>query len=197
MDLRLYALREDDFDSIIALGDKVHGEGYLTHTSLEDIYRRSCSRGKCCSYVMYDRPRDKGKLVGFRLTYAPGQWGVDEWCSPSSWGIDPEKVCYFKSNTIDPEYQGKGIGSHLLNVSTQVVQGLGGEAGVAHIWLGSPGNSAFRYFVKNGAKLIWIWPNRWTKSLVEKGSKCSRCGDRCNCSAAEMILHFGGQDQNE
>jgi ribosomal protein S18 acetylase RimI-like enzyme len=197
MDLRLYDLREDDFDGIIRLGDAVYGKNYLDHNTLEKIYRLSCSRGLCCSKVMYDSSRGVGKLIGFRLTYAPGTWQVDEWCSPQEWRVDSDKVCYFKSNTVDPNYQGMGIGSHLLEVSTHVAKNLGAEAGVAHIWMNSPESSAFRYFVKNGAQLVWVWPNRWSDKTLEYGSVCAHCGTPCECSAAEMIIYFGEQEKNE
>ncbi len=189
MDLRLYDLKEDDFDEIIRLGTAVMGPNYVTSSSLEEIYRSSCSQGRCCSKVMYDSPRGKGKLIGFRLTYAPGNWEIDEWCSPDEWGIEPDKVCYLKSNTIDQDYRRKGIGSLLLDLSIQTACQMGAEAGVAHIWMGSPGNSAFRYFVKNGAQLVWVWPNRWAPNLCP-----NTCEGPCHCSGAEMIIHFGEQD---
>ncbi len=191
MDLRLYDLREDDFDGIIRLGNKVHGEDYVNHASLEKIHRQSCGRGLCCSKVMYDKPRGVGDLIGFRLTYAPGAWDIDEWCSPDEWGAPPEKVCYFKSNTLDSDYRRQGIGSVLLDVSIQTAQRLGAVAGAAHIWMQSPGASAYRYFTKNGGQLIWVWPARWNEENEKEGYSCSRCGTDCQCDAAEMILHFG------
>jgi len=201
MDLRIYSLEEEDFAKVIELGEEVHGKNYLTHSGLGKILRRSCSQGRCCSYVLYDRPRNKGgRLVGFRLTYAPGQWEIDEWCTPDEWGVDPEKVCYFKSNTLHPDYRGIGMGLHLLDVSKQTVRQLGGTAGVTHIWLDSPSKGAFRYFTKAGGKTIWIWPNRWTSDLELEGYECVVCCandevNPCTCPAAEMILHFGEQDE--
>lgn len=201
MDLRIYPLSEEDFDKIIELGDRVHGEHYLSHETLTKILRKSHAKGRCCSYVVYDRPRNKnGKLVGFRLTYAPGQWEPDDWCSVEDWGIDPTKVCYFKSNTIDPDYRGQGIGPLLLDMSIQTVKGMGGEAGVTHIWLKSPGNSAFKYFSKTGAETLWVWPGRWYNDLEREGYQCVVCCqdgevNPCECPAAEMILRFGEQDE--
>lgn len=191
MDLRLYDLREDDFDSIIELGNKIHGYNYLDHKKLEQIYKKSCLKGRCCSKVIYDRPRGKGALVGFRLTYAPGNWEIDKWCSPEEWKVDLDKVCYFKSNTVDETYRGLGIGSYLLEASTQTAQGMGALAGVTHIWLQSPGNSAFRYFTKNGGQLIYVWPSRWQEDSLYNGYLCVICGNNCHCDAAEMILYFG------
>lgn len=191
MDLRLYPLREEDFESIIELGAKVHGENYLDLSTLQSICEKSYVGDRSCSYVMYDKPRDLGKLVGFRLTYAPGKWDIDQWCSPEEWGVDPSKVCYFKSNTIDSEYRGTGIGSHLLQVSIQAAQSIGAVAGATHIWMQSPGNSAYKYFVRNGGKLIWVWPGRWENDYETSGYICINCGVNCRCDAAEMILYFG------
>ncbi len=191
MDLRLYALGEDDFDSIRALGDTVHGKGYLSHADCEEVLRKSLAGAWNCSYVMYDRPRDQGKLIGFRLTYGPGAWEFDRWCTPEEWEVPPDKVCYFKSNTIDAEYRGQGIGSALLNISTEAVKKMGAVAGVTHIWMQSPGNSAFRYFTKNGGQVVKMWPDRWHEECGHGGYLCARCGPNCHCEAAEMILHFG------
>lgn len=196
MDLRLYDLQKDDFDEIIRLGNTVHGDNYINYQALEKIYQLSFSEEHCCSKVMYDKPRGKGTLIGFRLTYAPGKWEIDKWCSPEDWGTDPGKVCYFKSNTIDADYRGLGIGSHLLDVSIQAVKRQGAIAGVTHIWMQSPGKGAFRYFTKNGGQLIWVWPDRWNEDCSTYGYNCSHCGTDCHCEGAEMILYFG-ETRNE
>jgi GNAT superfamily N-acetyltransferase len=198
MDLRLYPLREDDFDRIIELGDLVQGKNYLNYDTISKIHGMSYSRGTCCSYVMYDQPREKRNLIGFRLTYGPGLWVPDEWCSVDAWGVAPEKVCYFKSNTIHPDYQGKGIGPAMLDVSIEAVKQMGAEAGVTHIWLETPNKSAYRYFAKTGAETLWIWPGRWKNDLETYGYQCVVCcADGqvrpCRCHAAEMMLYFGEQ----
>lgn len=201
MDLRLYPLQEDDFDKVITLGAAIHGKNYLSQETLSKILHKSQKNGLCCSYVLYDKPRENGKLVGFRLTYAPGSWEPDEWCSTDKWDVDPEKACYLKSNTIATEYSGQGLGPHLLDVSLQTVKDMGGEAAVTHIWMNSPGNSAFKYFSKTGAKLLWIWPTRWKDDFKNEGYLCAVCCrtgavQPCTCLAAEMILHFG-EEENE
>lgn len=196
MDLRIYSLREDDFDKVIELGNTVHGKNYLDTAGLVGVLNRSLSQGLCCSYVMYDKSRKEGKLIGFRLTYAPGLWTPDEWCSVDSWGVDPDKICYFKSNTIHEDYRGQGIGPVLLNTSIETVKKMGAVAGVTHIWLESPSNSAYKYFSKTGAELLWVWPGRWKDDLEKDGYRCVVCcaddqARPCSCTAAEMILHFG------
>ena len=199
MDLRIRPLQEEDFEKVIELGGRVHGKNYLTPESLAEIRQKSLSNGKCCSYVLLDGPRPNGKLVGFRLTYAPGKWKPDEWCSVDAWGVDPEKVCYFKSNTLDPAYRGQGLGPHLLDVSIQTVKSQGAEAGITHIWMSSPGKTAFKYFRREGGELLWIWPRRWEDDWEKDGYICAYCCrfgriQPCNCLAAEMILHFGEQE---
>jgi len=191
MDLRLYTLEEDDFPRILALGNKIYGDNYLSIPALETTFIKSKIKKRCCSFVLYDGVRAKNNLVGFRLTYAPGNWEADAWCSPESWGVPIEKLCYFKTNTVDPHYQGKGLGSYLLDASKCATRSLGAVAGIAHIWLQSPNNSAFKYFTKNGGELIAVWQNKWTEDARVKGTICSVCGQHCVCSAAEMILHFG------
>jgi GNAT superfamily N-acetyltransferase len=193
MDLRFYDLREDDFDDIIRLGIAVHGDNYVGHAMLDKIYRESCSLGLCCSKVVYTGPRKRGQLVGFRLTYAPGQWEIDEWCSTKKWRVPPEKVCYFKSNTVDADYRCQGIGAALLELSIATVKQMGAVAGITHIWMRSPGNSAYRYFRKAGGKDVRVWPARWVDDYEAFGYECSHCGKDCDCPGTEMILFFGEQ----
>jgi ribosomal protein S18 acetylase RimI-like enzyme len=186
----IYNLREDDFDRIIDLGEEVHGKNYLDHAALETILRKSVDRGLNCSYVAYDGFREDSKLIGFRLTYAPGKWEIDEWCSPDKWKVAPEKVCYFKTNTVAAAYRGKGLGTLLLNTSINTVRRLGGEAGLTHIWLRSPGNSAWRYFTKAGGKMVKTWPAKWAGDYEKDGYLCILDGKNCVCDGAEMILYF-------
>ncbi len=192
--MRIYSLREDDWDAIIRLGNKVHGEGYLNTSSIEKVFFASLSRGLNCSYVVYDGERAKdGKLVGFRLTLAPGNWKIDEWCTPDKWDVPQDKICYFKSNTIQEEYRGKGIGSFLLAESIGAVKQMGAVAGVTHIWMESPGGSALKYFTKAGGQMIKIHNNRWLEDGQRNGYQCVHHGSNCSCRGAEMILYFGEQ----
>ncbi len=174
-----------DFDQVIALGNRVHGDNYLNQASLKQLYQAGFKDGINASLVAYDGE----KLVGFRITLAPGQWPIDEWCSPELWQCPEPEVCYFKSNTVDASYRGHGIGSSLLNKSIAQAKHQGAKAGLAHIWLASPGNSAYKYFVKCGGVLVKEHPNRWSK-WCEDGFVCPVCGNNCTCTAAEMIIHF-------
>lgn len=195
MDLIYLPLRAEDFDKVIELGCKVHGNNYLDQSMCEKILRKSIIGDLNCSYVVYEDGREEGKLVGFRLTYAPGMWEIDQWCSTDKWGVPIDKVCYFKSNTVDPDYRGQGIGSTLLQLSINTVKQMGAVAGATHIWMQSPGNSAFGYFTKNGGQLIKVWPSRWNEDCIKDGYDCVRCGTDCHCDAAEMMLYFGEQHE--
>ena len=139
---------------------------------------------------------DVDRLVGFKLNYAPTMWDIDEWCSPELWGAPPEKVCYFKCNTLEEEYRGKGLGNKLLTLSLDTVQLMGGTAGVAHIWVQSPGGSAVKYFTAAGGKMIKIHKDRWNEDS-KKGYNCVIDGTDCHCQGAEMILYFEELKNNE
>ena len=142
--------------------------------------------GLNASFVAYDEAR----LVGFRLTYAAGNWPIDEWCTPDEWGHDVDKVCYFKCNTVDEDYRGKGLGGKLLRQSVSVAKQQGSTAGLSHIWLQSPGNSAYRYMTRAGGVMIKKHPDRWLQNSLEDGYYCVICHGECHCEAAEMILEF-------
>ena len=176
----------DDFGGVIKLGNQVHGENYLDDAKAQMYYDSSFKNQINASFVAYH----DDLLVGFRLTQAARQWPVDEWCSPTLWQLDEDEVCYFKSNTVNAEYRGHGIGSTLLMLSIEQAKLQGAKGGLAHIWLASPGNSAFKYFKKCGGELIKEHPNRWTSWYDSHGYICPVCGEDCDCTAAEMMIRF-------
>ncbi len=187
-------LREDDWDAVIRLGAKVHGEAYLDRRSMEKVFFASLSKGLNCSYVAYDGERSKGgELIGFRLTLAPDKWEIDKWCTPDKWDVPQDKVCYFKSNTIQEGHRGKGIGPLLLAESIETVKQMGAVAGVTHIWMESPGGSALKYFTKAGGQMIKMHRDRWLEDCKRHGYECIHHGLECCCRGAEMILYFGEQ----
>jgi GNAT superfamily N-acetyltransferase len=179
------AMSANDFNKVISLGTKVHGEGYIDQLTVKSWFEEGLYRDINPSFVAYDN----NKLVGFRLTFAINQWSIDKWCSPEKWQHSPRDVCYFKCNTVDGNYRGFGIGSKLLTLSINAAKQQGAKAGVSHLWQQSPGNSAVKYFTKCGGQLITIHPDRWNE-LSKQGYICPVCGDNCHCQAAEMIIHF-------
>lgn len=179
-------LSEDDFEKVITLGNAVHGDGYLDLSSISKMLDKSKKGDLNSSYVMYDGD----KLVGFRITYAPGQWELDKWCTPDEWPVAKDDVAYFKCNTIDPDYQGKGLGGQLLKTSIETLKKMGAKAGLSHIWMQSPGNASFKYFTKAGGQLIKTHPRRWNDDPSLPDYNCIICGTDCYCDASEMILVF-------
>lgn len=183
--LNYQPLTPNDFNKVIQLATDVHGAGYLNKTSMQAWYEKGLKNDINAGFVVY---HDE-KLVGFRITYAVGQWQTDKWCSSQLWPVPTEKVCYFKCNTVDEKYRGHGIGSELLKRSISAAKKQGASAGVSHLWKQSPGNSAIKYFTKCGGILIKEHKNRWHElSLV--GYECPICDNACYCEAAEMMVMF-------
>ena len=185
---QVYYLEEKDFDNVIELGGKINGENYLNHDTLRKVLRKSRSKDVCCSRVLYEL--SSKELVGFRLTYAPGKWEPDKWCSVDKWGIPASEICYFKANMIDKDHRGAGLGSWLLALSISDTAKQGAKAGVTHIWSQSPENSAYNYFVKAGGQVIKNHPSRWNEDCKNDGYICVYCGNDCHCDGIEMILYF-------
>ncbi|QJR80109.1 GNAT family N-acetyltransferase [Alteromonas pelagimontana] len=179
-------LAPEHFAAVIKLGNEVQGENYLNAESLVQMYEKSWHNGINASLVALHQTA----VVGFRLTFAPHHWQPDQWCSPGQWPVAADKVCYFKCNTVDENLQGCGIGSKMLSMAIEQAKKQGAEAGLAHIWLASPGNSAFRYFSSNGGKLIKKHPGKWRHASLFEGYICPVCPGHCECEAAEMILPF-------
>jgi GNAT superfamily N-acetyltransferase len=184
--IRYRQLAPEHFSQVVELGVSVHGENYLDAKSMESLYQQSFQKNINASWVALLNEQ----VIAFRLTIAPVNWQIDRWCSPTKWQVSKQQLCYFKCNTVDANYRGKGLGSHLLKLSIEQARLQGCVAGLAHIWLASPGNSAFEYFSKNGGTLIKHHPNKWRDSALHDGYCCPVCPEMCECVAAEMILHF-------
>lgn len=178
-------LTENDFAAVIKLGNQVHGDGYLSMDTMKQWYTKGLANNINASYVVYDND----KLIGFRLTFAADNWQLDKWCTTDKWQADKENVCYFKCNTVDENYRGHGIGSKLLALSIASAKKQGAVAGVSHLWMQSPGNSAVKYFTKCGGTLIKVHADRWLEDS-QNGYHCILCGYDCHCQAAEMIIYF-------
>lgn len=185
--LKLVPLEPLHFDRVIDLGNDVHGDGYLTTEIITKIYKKSILHDINCSFVILDDE----KMVGFRLTYAPTLWSIDEWCSPDLWQLPIEQLCYFKSSTVDKNYRGKGIAKQMLQASILAADKMGANGGICHTWMQSPGNAAYQYFIKSGGIHLKTYPNRWLQDSIE-GYRCIVCGadNYCRCDAGEMILYF-------
>lgn len=180
-------LTEADFPDVIELGNKVHGENYLTPENLADYFLRGqTENGRNLHWLAFS----DDKLAGIRLTFAPGKWDIDKYCTPSAWPFPAEELCYFKCSAVDHEVQGGGIGKSLLMHSIVEAQGAGCKGGLAHIWRQSPNNSAFEYFSRCGGELIADHGKRWLQSSLEEGYYCPVCDGDCYCTAAEMLLRF-------
>jgi predicted GNAT family acetyltransferase len=196
------------FDAVITLGNEVHGDNYLDISQMKDIYERSWAGNVNASWVAFlpkqaksiispeeqqnnsSKHTSDGYLVGFRLTIAPRNWTPDKWCTPEHWGHRQEQVCYFKCNTVDSSIRGQGVGSSLLRKSIESAKAQNAHAGVAHIWMQSPQNSAFGYFEASGGELVKEHPNKWQIHSIEDGYDCPVCESVCCCVASEMIIHF-------
>lgn len=179
-------LAPSHFEDVISLGNQVHGVGYLDPISLQSLYTKGLKNDINANFVAYQ----DGKLIGFRLTYAPGNWQTDQWCTPDAWGIELERVCYFKCNTVHEQYRGMGVGGKLLSASIAATKRQGAKAGVSHLWKDSPNNSAVKYFTKAGGMLVKEHPERWNDTEEHPDYICVLCGEDCHCTACEMLLIF-------
>lgn len=175
----------DDFEQIMQLANHVHGDGYLTPDVMQRWYLQGLAHGINAGFVAYDQQQ----LIGFRITFAAGQWRVDQWSTPTLWRVPVEQVCYFKCNTVDEQYRGAGVGGKLLRLSIDAAKQQGATAGVSHLWKQSPGNSAVKYFSKCGGELVKSHPDKWHQDSLD-GYNCILCGFDCHCEAAEMIIYF-------
>ncbi len=182
---QILPLQKPLYRAVVALANEVHGEGYINEHMLASMVAQGIVDGKNASFVAL---ADQA-VVGYRLSFAAGQWQPDSWCTLPKWPVPASSMAYFKSVAVKPAYQAKGIGQALLQQSIMVLKQQGAKAGLAHLWCESPNNSAVRYFNKAGGQLLHIHQNRW-QHLSAEGYDCPRCRALCCCSAAEMVLLF-------
>lgn len=175
-----------DSAAVIDLANQVHGDNYLNESSLTDLL----TGGTVGDIKLNWLAECDNRVLGIRLTLAPGHWPIDDACTPSAWPVAAEQMCYFKCAAVDENARGLGIGKRLLTRSIDSAKQLGCKAGLAHIWLQSPKNSAYEYFSRCGGVLVAKHPDRWLKASLEDGYYCPVCDGTCYCEAGEMILVF-------
>ncbi|WP_440056977.1 GNAT family N-acetyltransferase (plasmid) [Pseudoalteromonas sp. T1lg65] len=185
--MKIIPLAPEHFDQVIPLANLVHGDNYLDQKSISEMYKKGLKSDINASFVALD---ETGKLLGFRTSYAPGQWLIDKWCSPDLWPVKQGEMAYFKCIAIAPDAQGKGIGPKLLQHAIAALKAQGATAGIAHLWKQSPGNAAVKYFTKAGGKLIKVHNDKWLDDCLYNGYVCTICGTECHCQAAEMVIEF-------
>ena len=184
--MRILPLTPEYFTPLLTLATQVHGDNYLDLASLKTIYDMGIDNDINAHFICLK----DNTLIGYRLTYAANKWPLDKWCSPELWSSPKEKICYFKSSAVHTNHRQKGIAKQLLNHSIQACKAQGALAGLAHIWLQSPNNAAYKYFSRAGGKLIKKHPNRWLEDSLTSGYVCPLCKGDCYCGAAEMLLTF-------
>jgi hypothetical protein len=192
--LKLAPLTPDYFDRVIELGNRVHGAAYLTLEIIAEIDKKSRANGVTASFIMLDCENCEAgneKVIGFRLTYAAGNWQLDEWCSPEKWELTIDQLCYFKSSTVDADYRGCGVAKKMLYGSVEAAKQQGALGGICHTWMQSPGNAAYHYFINCGGQHLETYPDRWLEDSIA-GYRCVACLPEiyCHCDAGEMILYF-------
>ena len=184
--IQIVPLTAQYFEQVIALASEVHGDNYLDLEKLKAMQLKASKDNLNANFIALEGDN----LVGLRLSYSPGNWPLDKWCTPESWPCKASEMAYFKCIAIDPTQQGNGIGPKLLSASIDTLKLQGAKAGVAHLWRQSPGNGAVKYFKKCGGKLIKEHPNRWRENSINDGYVCPVCTELCECSAAEMVIEF-------
>jgi GNAT superfamily N-acetyltransferase len=185
--VQIVELKPVSFTAVVALANQIHGENYLSEATLAQMQRQGIKHDINASFIAVDEAQ---QVLGYRLSFAAGQWQPDQWCSQSLWPVTADNMAYFKSVGVAADKRGKGIASALLQTSVAALRRQGARAGLAHIWRESPGNAAQRYFSYAGATLVKVPPDRWRALSETTGYHCPRCGTLCRCSAAEMVLQF-------
>jgi ribosomal protein S18 acetylase RimI-like enzyme len=184
-----YIIREIsvfDIQKVIDFADKWIAKNHFKRMQLRDFLMKGIREDINASFLALDNE----KVIGLRLTFAPGEWINEDHeltLSPHLWHIDKDSVAYLKSLFIDKEYQGMGIGKILSEKSISAVKAMGAKGIVCHSWVESPRNLSRKYLDKMNFKAINLHENFWSF----KDHTCAKCTPRqCECSACEMLHIF-------
>jgi len=96
MDLEIVPMEEKFFDGALKVANTLIGDNFLDYAQLEDLCRRGFSKGLNPCFVLLDQER----VVGVRITLAPGNWDINDRYSPEKWKVPQDEVCYFKLGAI-------------------------------------------------------------------------------------------------
>jgi len=182
-------LAKEDLEAVKAFTDRWIGTDYYGLDELHDVFDASLieseSVTKSCSFLAFV----DDELAGVRLTYAPGRWSelIKRGLTPNEWGVNSERMAYFKSLFVAEKFQGKGVGIGLSKASLELLKKAGAKGVLCHSWLESPGNSSQKYLIKFGFQEVKQHPLFWNPIDYE----CTRCSpERCICTASEMVLRL-------
>ncbi len=177
-----------DIPAVVALADRLVGDGYYSRASVTEMLARSTSGDVVCSHVaeLLSQPP---RLVGFRFSLPPGAWqhGRGQKISPELWPAPLADSGYFQTAFVDDAVRRQGLGSRMATAALDSLRRLGARGVVTHCWKESPGNSSFRYLSRLGFRPIVEIDNYW----IDVDYTCVRDGYPCLCTAVEMYLSLG------
>lgn len=183
-EMMIRELAPTDIAGVKSFTDRWIGENYYSNEELQESLEFSKKNNLNASLVAVEGD----KIVGVRLTYAPGAWTKKaRGITPAGWKVAQNEVAYFKSLFIHEEFQKMGIGRRLSSQSIEILKQMGARAIICHSWLESPGNSSQKYLQKMGFEEV----ARHEKFWYPIDYQCTRCGPaRCVCTAVEMIKYL-------
>ena len=177
-----------DISAVVALADRLVGDGYYSRASVTEMLARSTLGDVVCSHVaeVLSRPP---RLVGFRFSLPPGAWqhGRGQTISPELGPAPLADSGYFQTAFVDDSVRRQGLGSRMATAALDSLRTLGARGVVTHCWKESPGNSSFRYLSRLGFRPIVEIANYW----IDVDYTCVRDGHPCHCTAIEMYLPLG------
>ena len=134
----------------------------------EEVTRNRIADGECfvATYL--------GKVVGTIMFKTPEQtrrsWPTVPWFSvPGQHPLPPSGVATFSQFAVEPEYQGRGIGSELM----KIVETRTRQAGAAETALSTPEPAEWlvQMYQRYGYRIVehWVWPGaNYTSVIMSK-----------------------------
>lgn len=185
--LKIRPAQQNDLPRLKEFTDRAIGTNYYSPEELQDILRKSESRGVQYTLVLID-DEAADQIYGVRITFPPGQWqkGKGRGLSPTLWKVPLSETAYFQSLFIDPAMTGRGLGQKLSLEAIKMLKEAGTRAIVCHSWKESPNDSSGRYLRGLGFEVVATHPLYWK----DVDYVCTRCGKPCLCTAEEMIKYL-------
>ncbi len=100
---------------------------------------------------------------------------------------------YISLISVDPNYQGSGIGKKLVEKAIKQQKEWGTKVIIVHVSTSSPGGASEKLFTSFGFVFNYLHKQPWyeySKREGQEGFSCIFCGNPCTCDELEMVLEL-------
>ena len=181
-----YFVREtkaEDFAEIRAIADKQLGKNYLVAADLQRILQRHTA-----TFSLSAVERASGSVVGYCLSSSVDYKVAEQICRRDVSELHGTTLpVYIETLAVDPQHNGKGIGSQLISATMERCREHGVGALFGSAWKQRNKINVGNLLLRNGFRQLEEIPDYWLEQSIREGFICPECGNPCHCSCVLFI----------